>query len=769
MGFSRRNTITRSDAVVIAVLAAVSAVVAMFAGCSPTGEPVPDAILCGAVAALVTWLGASAPWWALVAASGGALVASFGGAVVWSALAVVAVVAAAAVAYFGLSLAPVRAAVAAVVVQVAFRLDFSPFFLSSAIIAGALLLLLGVAGFLRRQRFVRRRVLWGAVGVSVFVVFAGAGLAVAAAANRDAASTGYVAMLDGLEYMQDGDVPAATGSLWTAAEELSEASGGLGGILTQPARMVPVLAQHRNAGAELLGRAADAAESAAMTLRAVDLEQLRIENGVIDLAALESLAAPLADLDATVAELRRSIADAESPWLVAPFRSRLDTAADRAEQVGRQATALSATADIGPQMLGADGTRRYFLAFVNSSEARGHSGLMGNWSELTLRNGRLQVTRSGRTAQLQRAITADPPVIIDAPSEFFVRYGPYGANRSGEGVHPDLWSNVTMPPDMPTVGNVMTQLYEVWSGYPIDGAFVFDPAGIAALLELTGSISVPELDQQLTARNVEQFLLVGQYEFEESEREDFLESITDAVVDQVLSSTLPAPQVLATTLADPALTGHISGFAVRPEEQQLFQLVGMDASMPRLFDNAWNGDGVAVVNDNASLNKIDSFLQRSIVYRATVDESDGSVDATLQVTFTNDAPSTGYADYVIGNRVGLPRGTNRTLLTLYSPHDIVEYRLDGRAVDLLTQREFGWNATPFFIDVPPGSSRVIEVVLAGEIAPGPYRLAYRPQPMPRPDRVSIEVTTTSGRRVASHDGPLVRRSVLTADGIEAWR
>jgi hypothetical protein len=769
MASRRRNTITRTDAIAIAAIAAVSAVAAMFAGCSPTGEPVPDALLCGAAAALVTWLGASAVWWALIAASGGALAASFGGPVVWSALAAVAVAAAVVVAYVGVSLAPVRAAIAAITVQVVFRFEFSPFFLSSAIIAAVLLLLIAVTGLLRRQRFVRHRVLWGALGVAVFVVLAGAGLAVAAAGNRDAASAGYVAMLDGLEYMQKGDVPGATDSLWTATDELSEAAEGLGGILTQPARLVPVLAQHRSVGVELLGRAADAAESAALTLRAVDLDQLRIENGVIDLVALEALTAPLADLDTTVAELEQTIADAESPWLVAPVRSRLDTAAARAEQVGRQSTALSATAQVGPQMLGADGTRRYFLAFVNSSEARGHSGLMGNWSELTLRNGRMQVTRSGRTAQLQRAITADPPVIIDAPSEFFVRYGPYGANGSGEGVHPDLWSNVTMPPDMPTVGNVMTQLYEVWSGYPIDGAFVFDPAGIAALLELTGSISVPELDQRLTARNVEQFLLVGQYEFEESEREDFLESITDAVVDQVLSSTLPAPQVLATTLADPALTGHISGFAVRPEEQQLFQLVGMDASMPRLFDNAWNGDGVAVVNDNANPNKIDSFLQRSISYRATVDEASGSVEATLQVTLTNDAPSTGYADYVIGNRAGLPRGSNRTLLTVYSPHDIVEYRLDGRAVDLVTQRELGWNATPFFIEVLPGASRVVEVVFAGEVAPGQYRLAYRPQPLPRPDRVSIEVVTTSGRRVASHDGPLVRRSVLTADGVEAWR
>ena len=54
---------------------------------------------------------------------------------------------------------------------------------------------------------------------------------------------------------------------------------------------------------------------------------------------------------------------------------------------------LNAVARQGPAMLGVDGPRRYMIAFTNSAEARGTAGLMGNWSELTITNGKLAVPR----------------------------------------------------------------------------------------------------------------------------------------------------------------------------------------------------------------------------------------------------------------------------------------------------------------------------------------------------------------------------------------
>ena len=73
MAQTRRNAISSNDAIAVAVVAALSAVAAAFSDASPTGTNVTDIILVGALAAFVSWLGASAPWWALMTGAGFAL------------------------------------------------------------------------------------------------------------------------------------------------------------------------------------------------------------------------------------------------------------------------------------------------------------------------------------------------------------------------------------------------------------------------------------------------------------------------------------------------------------------------------------------------------------------------------------------------------------------------------------------------------------------------------------------------------------------------
>ena len=46
---------------------------------------------------------------------------------------------------------------------------------------------------------------------------------------------------------------------------------------------------------------------------------------------------------------------------------------------------------------------------------------------------------------------------------------------------------------------------------------------------------------------------------------------------------------------------------------------------------------------------------------------------------------------------------------------------------------------------------------------------YRPQPLPRPDTVEIDASLNGGGTAFTYSGEILRRSVLSADGIEAWR
>lgn len=770
MPSTRRNAISREAAFAVSGVAVVAGVLAALSGAKPTGETVPDAILTFALTAFVTWLGASAPWWALATAAGLVTAVSFESEIIVTLAGVLATLAAFWIGYRKSSMAVERAAITGVIVSVAFRLEMHQFFLASAIVGFVAIALVAFMGWMRRHRYVRKRVLWGVVGMAVLVVIGVAGMAVGGYRAKASATDGYNHLLDGLDALDAADMPAASKVLAQAAGELQQASTRIDSPFTALARFVPFVAQNRAATAILLHRAGEAAQAASDTLAVVDIDQLRIIDGAIDVDAVGILAGPLGDLKTTVGELSAALHDVDSPWLVAPLQTRLERARTRVDRVDRQAIGASATAQYAPAILGSEGTRRYLFAFTNPAEARGVSGLMGNWSEVTVANGQLKVTASGRSARLIDALRTGSGLQLDMPQEFFDRYGKYGAGGKDQTVDPKFWSNVTVPPDMPSVGPPMAQMYEYATGRHIDGVFVVDPAGLAALLDATGkSITVDGVDQPLTAASIEQFLLLDQYELAESDREDVLAAVTEQTVQQVLTSSLPAPQELVKKLSPAGLGGHISVWMAREDEEGFAHTIGIDNSLPGFTGPHGSADGIAVVSINASGNKIETFLERTIEYTPTYNARTGAVDATLTIKLHNTAPKTGYADYVIGNIVDLPMGTNRMVLTVYTRLGSTAETIDGEAADMGHWGELGWNVYEQFIDIPSGETAVVTMKLQGKVAPGGYELIVRPQALPKDDVVTVTARSNSGGTLFDYTGPIERRSVLSARGVEAWR
>lgn len=747
--YVRRNIILKRDLPVVWSLAAVAAVLACLAGCEPTGQPVVDVLLTAALAVFTVWLGASASWWSLCAAGWVAALAAGS---------VIGVAVAAAALGIGLylgdrrrNLAWARSLSVAMVLQVLLRLEVNPFFGFSALVAGVVLVFLWGVCSARRHDVVRRRLKLG--------VFITGGLALAAAgAFAGGVSTvqadlesGYQGVLDGLEQLQDGDASSAAVTLHDAADQLASVADTADSAWTQPARMLPVVAQHRNALADVITQAASAADAAATALDSVDLDSLTVEQGMIDVDAISALATPLADLHTAVEQLRRSLADADSPWLIAPAADRLHRYQRRAEQAATQAEASAAAAAVGPDLLGANERRRYLVGFVSPAEARGAMGVMGNYAVIEIDHGLITRTEFGRTNSLSNEIDAAGGVDLELTEEFRSRYGRYFLDEDGKAAH-ETWSNATMTPDVPTAASIMAQVWAATGHDPLDGVFLIDPAGLAALLEATGPTTVDGLDEPLSADNVEQFLYLDQYKSDTPERAEMLEKVATATLDAVLGGQLPAPQQLARLLGPAATSGDLVGWAQRPQEQELMRLIGMSGALP-----AAPVDGFAVVTNNASANKIDSFLQRTITYDAVV--SDGRVHATLTVQLHNSAPTSGYPTYVIGSEfIEMPTGTNRTLLSVYSPLQRSSATLDGAAVALTNDAELGWNVNTVGLDLAPGQTRTLVLQLVGAVGDEPYELVVRPQPMATADHYSIHV---DGDVTIDHEGPVERRSAFT--------
>jgi hypothetical protein len=284
---------------------------------------------------------------------------------------------------------------------------------------------------------------------------------------------------------------------------------------------------------------------------------------------------------------------------------------------------------------------------------------------------------------------------------------------------------------------------------------------VAAMLRLTGPVSVTGFDEPLTADNAADFLLRRQYvEFgDRPERVDFLEEASRQTFDRLLQVDSIAPAALADAFSPMVEQRRLVAHSRHEDAQRLIERLGMDGTFPR----AEGGDLFAVVTQNGGNNKIDTFLHRSVTYKTRWDAATGTVDAVATVRLHNDAPPEGLPDYVIHNRKQSrqPNGTNWLWFNFYSPHDLVSFKVDGLEVPANRSRELGLRVYHTYLAVPAGGDAVVELTLQGHRsldAPGDVR--WYQQPLVHPDDVTVAVSGTA--RGGSGSRPLaVDRTVST--------
>jgi len=691
-------------------MAATSGVLTCLVGLQPTGSAPVDVVLVAVTSAAVVWAAASAPWWL---GAGVAMIAAGSAASLPMSLVGVAAVAIASLAGgSGRDVPWARSLAALLSIQALARCGVGFFFGWSALFSCTSLGVLFLCGVLGRPRAVRRRVWRVLAGASVFVVLALIGLAIAGLNARNPLREGNRQARVGLAALNRGDTAGAQAAFAASSRSFREAQDALEVPWAQGARLVPVVAQNRNSVATVAAEAANATGVAAEALTMIEPDTLRAVNGRIDLPAVQRLETPMAQLAAMLDQLETAVARSRSPWLAGALQHRL--ASLDAELVSNRTRADNAllAVRLAPQMLGQGGVRRYFVAFTSPSEARGLGGFMGSWAELTITNGRIEMTRFGRVTDLETGLRGTQPVLTGV-DEFLQHWGRFGfSNAPGGGVSDEVWSIVTMSPDFPTVAQVISQLYPQSGGQPIDGVLMLDSEAIATLLNFTGPLENEGVGQPLTADNAAQFINEDQYLLPGyAQRVDVLQQIARDVVAKLLSTTLPPPADMAAEFAPLAAEGRFMMWSAKPDEQKLLQSARMDGSFPVLAA----AEGVAATVDNAGGNKIDAHLEMTVDYSVVDPGTDGVRTTSVTITLTNNAVATGLPPYVIGNAVGLPEGTNRTWLSVYTALPMVAAQVDGMPDGMQTSEVLGWHVATRFVDIPAGGSVILTLTLRGTL------------------------------------------------------
>jgi hypothetical protein len=548
-----------------------------------------------------------------------------------------------------------------------------------------------------------------------------------------------------LASVENGDTESARLSLESASEHLERADRVLAPA-TVAARLVPSLAQHVRALDVSLTESRRITDAADDLLATTDYDKLRYQ-GRIDVDQLSDLAPGARHVNRVLADATVRLDAARSAWLIPPLRDRVDELSAKVSDVGEASDLAADVLAVAPGLFGGDGDRRYLVVFLTPAELRGGGGFVGSYAELTARDGRLDLTESGPIRDLiyhgefgERTISG--------PADYLRRYGRFRPA--------DYIQDVTYSPNFPSNAQVLAELYPQAGGSEVDGVIGVDPAGLAAVLQLTGPVQVEGYDQELTAENAEDLLLRDQYvKFDpaqdgddeapvgDQERKDFLAEATRATFEKLTSSSLPAPAEIGRVLGPAARGRHLQVWSPQQAEQRLFERIDADSTL----DIARGDDGFQVAQHNAGNNKLDAYLRREIDYQATVDPSNGQLTGTLRITLHNEVPLplSALPVAVWANRSGAPGGTNVTWLSVFTPHQVTEATIDGKPLELGADEEVGLNAydTPFF-RIPQGGSVTIELQLTGalDLADG-YRLRVMPQPVANRDRLTVAVRPTS--------------------------
>jgi hypothetical protein len=401
--------------VIVGLLAAASAVAGALAGCHPTGAAGVDVVYSALLAAVVTVAASQASRSILLIVTAVAVVMSRG----W----LLAPAGAALLLAFG-GVFPRRARrrlnalIGAVAIQVVLRWPPVGFHGSTALVAIGLLFLLFYSAW-RRQSPARRRTT-AVVAGSLFglaALFTGL-VALGGLLARPQVDRGVTAARAALHQLDSASTStqSTVTQLRTASVAFGAAHSRAGAWWTLGGRLVPVVAQQRQAMAAATDAGYDLAEAASRQTGQLDLAGLRYQAGQINLAAIRAAGPPLTALDDQLAEAQARLAGIRSSWLVAPIGARLDHLATELTQAHNSADVAVAAVKAGPDILGGDGVRHYFVAFMTPAETRGLGGFIGVYAELTVDQGRISLSRAGQIESTQhRAQHGQPPAHRSAP------------------------------------------------------------------------------------------------------------------------------------------------------------------------------------------------------------------------------------------------------------------------------------------------------------------------------------------------------------------
>ncbi|MFA5882565.1 MAG: DUF4012 domain-containing protein [Acidimicrobiia bacterium] len=622
-------------------------------------------------------------------------------------------------------------------------------------LAGAGLLLALTIGAMRaRMRSEREPGFSWRVRLLCFAVISMAVVAsVAAAASAFSSRTKLLiardAANDAIVAATNGDSQRAEELFAVAEREFAAADRSLGSVVNLPSLVVPVVGSNMHAARELTRVGLNLARAGQDLTQQINSDDLHLVDGRVPLESVARIAPQLSNASEILASSKAAIEDLPRGYLVGEMKDGIRELTGDLSSASRNAYTAASAARIAPLVLGESAPRRYLLVVQNPAELRGTGGLVGSWGILTAENGKLHLETIDRTTRLNALAGGRK---LHASAEYVNRYARFDPARN--------FQNANITPDFPTAAAVMADLFQQTVKAPVDGVIAVDPQGLAALLELTGPVRVPDWPAPISSANVVDVTLRDAYAAfaKTPERADFLGDVARAAIDKATAGDLGSLERLSRVLGRSAHQGHFSLWFPKSDEEQVVDEVGISGRMP-----AVSGDSLAVSNTNAGGNKLDYYLDRGIDYSVTVSPSadlrKAVTSGTVTVDLKNTAPPSGLPEIAAGPFDGqtdrFSYGQNRTFISVFTPLDYTGARVGDQSLGLEVAPELDRTVYSTYLDVFAQQAVQFAVDLSGIVKLDPagwYNLTVVRQPTLRADRVTVRVQVPAGFQILDAHG-----------------
>jgi hypothetical protein len=505
-----------------------------------------------------------------------------------------------------------------------------------------------MAGRSRRRRRARRRTIWlvagGLLVIAVLLAAAGWRDLLAARSRLVSAKSTLDQIVSHPATLNSADGrTATTQQLAFAIDEVSVGRHIVtSSFALRVAQFVPVLSAQRSGLLRLVNDSGTALMAGHDLIAQADslVAQGKVTGAQIPVLALATFETDLRRAGGAIAGLNHGGGGLLGP--LGKARRQFNTlAASTGTRLLNDADAVK----VGQGLLGAGTPRHYFMGLENDAEMRDQGAIL-SYALLTIDKGHVVVTQHGGLfTPIQvpgKGVTV--PLALNGPAPTPI---PAGTAAVFGSTNPTaVWPSVNATADFGFTGKAIQDMYHEATGQNVDGVLALDVPALAALLSVVGPVTVPDINQVITADNAGTVILHDLYDTfppgQQLVRKELLSEVVTEVVNRLSAGSFD-PLPLAQQLATAAAGGHMRVWSANPQEEPTLERVGLGGG-PGVIrpDRTFH---LAVENRNAT--KVDYYVRTAATQHVRI-TGNGTAIVKTTVIIHNGSPPGAKASYQLG-------------------------------------------------------------------------------------------------------------------------